>query len=347
MSLLATLANLVEPAVMPAKKLAFVSVMNLPLSVQRRLAGKPVEIDGQTLAPDIQLMLRLEELAHEPDPSTLPIPQGRLALTRSAQLAGGRQPVGAVEHITAAGLPARLYIPTDAPGTGPLLVFLHGGGFIFGDLDSHDATCRFLAQRSGVRVLAVEYRLAPEAPFPAAYDDAVAAFSWAVDHAAELGADPARVGVGGDSAGGNLAAGVALAARESCAFQLLVYPVTQSSEETVSRKLFGEGFYLTSSFVEVATRTYLPAGTDLEDPRHAPLHAEIPAGVAPAYVATAGFDPLRDEGEAYARKLHEAGVTVTLKRYPDLIHSFFNIIGAGHTARAAVTELAEVLRASL
>jgi len=346
-SLLQTLAALAEPAAMPAKRLAFVTVMNLPLSVQRRLAGKPVEIDGQTLAPDIQLMLRLQELAHEPDPSTLPIPQGRVALSRSAQLAGGTQPIGAVEHITAAGMSARLYIPTDAPRVGPLLVFLHGGGFIFGDLDSHDATCRFLAQRSGVRVLAIDYRLAPEAPFPAAYDDAVAAFEWAADHAAELGADPARIGVGGDSAGGNLAAGVALAVREKCAFQLLVYPVTQSSEETVSRKLFAEGFYLTSSFIGVATSTYLPEGTDPEDPRHAPLHAEIPEGVAPAYVATAGFDPLRDEGEAYARRLEEAGVKVTLKRYPDLIHSFFNIIGAGHTAKAAVTELADVLRTSL
>lgn len=332
---------------MPVKRLAFVSIMNLPIPVQRRLAGKPVRIDGQTLAPDIQLMLRLEELLHEPDPSSLPIPEGRVALTRSAVLAGGNQPIGAIEHITVAGMRARLYLPKAAPATGPLLVFLHGGGFIFGDLDSHDATCRFLAERSGVRILAIDYRLAPEAPFPAAYDDAVAAFEWAVEHAAELGADPARIGVGGDSAGGNLAGEVALAVREKCAFQLLVYPVTQSSEETVSRKLFAEGFYLTTSFIESATSNYFPEGTDLEDPRHALLHAEIPSGVAPAYVATAGFDPLRDEGEAYARKLEEAGVKVTLKRYPDLIHSFFNIVGAGHSARAAVAELAEVLRTSL
>jgi acetyl esterase len=329
------------------EKATFVGAMNLPPRVQRRLAGPPVVLDGQTLSVDTQLMLRLERVAGESDPSTQPIPVGRRTLRRQAGLAGGRQPIGSVRELTAAGLPARLYVPTGAAPSGPLLVFLHGGGFIYGDLDSHDAACRFLAERSGVRVLAVDYRLAPEAPFPAAYDDSVAAFEWAVDHAAELDADPDRIGVGGDSAGGNLAAGVALAARERCAFQLLVYPVTQSAERTESRRLFAEGFYLTAGFIALATSTYLPAGTDPRDPRHAPLHAEVPDGVAPAYVATAGFDPLRDEGEAYARKLEDAGVKVTLKRYPGQIHGFFNVVGAGHSALAAVTEIAAVLRDSL
>ncbi|MEP9382425.1 alpha/beta hydrolase [Nocardioides sp. KR10-350] len=329
-----------------AEKAAFVGAMNLPLSVQRRLAGRPVELDGQTLAPDTQLLLLLERLAGESDPSQLDIPAGRVAMRRQAGLAGGSQPIGAVRDLVAAGLPARLYVPTGAAAVGPLLVFLHGGGFIFGDLESHDAVCRFVAERAGVRVLAIDYRLAPEAPFPAAYDDSVAAFTWAVEHAAELGADPARIGVGGDSAGGNLAAGVALVVREKCAFQLLVYPATQQ-EPTRSRELFAEGFYLTAGFIDAATRNYLPAGTDLRDPRHAPLFADIPDGVAPAYVATAGFDPLRDEGEAYAARLEEAGVKVTLKRYADQIHGFFNVIGAGHTARAAVTEIAAVVRGAL
>ncbi|MEX0426768.1 alpha/beta hydrolase [Nocardioides sp. DS6] len=337
----------VNQAVHAVQKAAFVGAMNLPPGVQRRLAGKPVVVDGQTLAVDTQLMLKLSDLSGEPDPSTLSIPDGRVALARQSGLAGGSQPIGAVRSLTVAGLPARLYLPTGAPAVGPLLVFLHGGGFIFGDLDSHDAACRFLAERSGVRVLAIDYRLAPEAPFPAAYDDSVAAFDWAVDHAAELGADPARIGVGGDSAGGNLAAEVALHARERCAFQLLIYPVTQTDEKTRSRELFAEGFYLTDGFIAVATENYLPAGTDPRDPRHAPLHADIPSGVAPAYVATAGFDPLRDEGEAYAQKLEDAGVKVTLTRFPDQIHGFFNVVGAGHSARAAVAQIAEVLRDAL
>jgi acetyl esterase len=313
--------------------------------VQRRLAGPPVVIDGGELAVDTQLMLRLTALAGEPDPATLTLAQGRVALTRQATLAGGRQPIGSVQTVETPGGRARLYTPTSAGAHGPLLVFLHGGGFIFGDLDSHDAACRFLAERSGVRVLSVDYRLAPEAPFPAAYDDAVAAFDWAVDHADALSADPVRIGVGGDSAGGNLAAAVALHARERCAFQLLIYPVTTAVAETASRDTFATGFYLTSTFIDAAARSY--AVPDPKDPRMAVLHADVPDGIAPAYVATAGFDPLRDEGELYAQRLRDAGVKVELKRYAGQIHGFLNVLGAGHSAKAAVTEIAGVLRASL
>lgn len=331
----------------PVEKFAFVTAMNLPARLQRRLAGPPVVVDGQTLAVDTQLMLRLTQLAGEPDPSTMPVPQGRAALLRQTVLAGGAQKIGSVRTLTVAGLPARLYLPTGAPATGPLLVFLHGGGFIFGDLASHDSSCRYLAEQAGVRVLAIDYRLAPEDPFPAAYDDAIAAFDWAHEHAAEIGADPSRIGVGGDSAGGNLAAGVALAARERCAFQLLLYPVVDMTADTESRRLFGEGFYLTTGFIDLAGRCYVPEGVDHRDPRLSPLFAEVPEGVAPAYVATAGFDPLRDEGEAYARKLEEAGVKVELRRFPDQIHGFVNVIGAGRSAKAAVTEIAEALKAGL
>jgi acetyl esterase len=333
----------VEPLALRAERAAFMTSMNLPPRVQRVLAGRPVVIDGNELAVDTQLMLRLTRLAGEPDPSTLRIPQGRAALNRQAALAGGTQPIGSVMSLTVAGLPARLYAPSrPSAAPAPLLVFFHGGGFIFGDLDSHDSSCRFLAEQSGARVLSVEYRLAPEATFPSAYDDALASFAWALDHAGELGADPERIGVGGDSAGGNLAAGVALAMLQRCAFQLLIYPVTSRVGGTRSRDLFAHGYYLTREFIDRAGAEYNP--TDVDDPRFSVLDAPIPDGVAPAYVVTAGFDPLRDEGEAYAARLEEAGVKVELRRFSDQIHGFLNVIGAGRSAKAAVTEIAGVLR---
>ena len=182
---------------------------------------------------------------------------------------------------------------------------------------------------------------------PAAYDDAVAAFDWVHEHAEEIGADTSRIGVAGDSAGGNLAAGVALVARERCAFQLLIYPVVDMEGRAPSRTMFNEGFYLTQSFLDVAESSYIRTGTDKRDPRLSPIYAEVPDGVAPAFVVTAGFDPLRDEGEAYARKLEEAGVKVELRRFPDQIHGFFNVIGAGRSAKGAVDELAAALKAGL
>ena len=325
--------------------MAFATTMNLPERLQRRLAGSPIEIDGQILATDTQLMLRLGSVAG-PAVEDLPIEQGRVALLRQASLAGGKQAVGTVTHHRVLEHKARLYTPTSALGStgGPLLVFFHGGGFVYGDLESHDAGCRFLAERSGVRVLSVEYRLGPEFAFPAAFDDAIAAFTQIIERADEFSADAARIGVGGDSAGGNLAAGVALRLTDRCAFQLLIYPVTQLDEVTRSRRLFGNGFFITERFFEVAGQGYVPHDADPRDPRLAPLYADVPDGVAPAYVCTAGFDPLRDEGEAYADKLLEAGVSVTKQRFADQIHGFFNVVGAGRSAKAAAGQVAEALR---
>ena len=180
--------------------------MSLPEPAQRVLAGRPVRIDGNQLATDLQVMLRLQRLARVPGAEELSVAEGREVLRLHTVLTAGDQPIGSVRSLEVADLPARLYVPTGAPEVGPLLVFFHGGGFWCGDLDSHDAGCRHLAEQSGVRVLSVGYRLAPEHPFPAAHDDAAAAYAWTVEHAAELGADPTRLGVGGDSAGGNLAA---------------------------------------------------------------------------------------------------------------------------------------------
>ncbi|HSO65826.1 MAG TPA: alpha/beta hydrolase, partial [Ornithinibacter sp.] len=319
-------------------------------SVQARLAGTPVVMDGQTLAPETQLMLAMQRLARLPGAETMPIPEGRAAVRHHASLAAGDQPVGAVRTLSVGDLPGRLYTGSTAGATSPLLLFLHGGGFMYGDLDSHDAPCRLLAERAGIRVLSLDYRMGPEEPFPAAYDDAVAAFEWVVAHAASIGADPERLAVGGDSAGGNLAAGVAIeAARRGLplALQLLVYPMTDAEHPTRSYELFSEGFYLTRRFMDLANECYVPPGHDLKDPRLSPIHADLPAGLAPAYLITAGFDPLRDEGEDYARKLADAGVEVELQRFPDQIHGFFNVVGVGRRSPAAVAEIAVKTGAAL
>jgi acetyl esterase len=332
------------------KALTFKAALGLPERVQRALAGKRVTLDGQTLATDTQLMLRLEKAVREPEIATLPVPDGRRALLLQTVIAGGDQPIGAVRELPVGDLRARLYVPTRATARSPLLVYFHGGGWVYGDLDSHDPVCRFLSERSGVRVLAVDYRLAPEHPFPAAYEDALAAYRWVVEHASSLGADPARLGVGGDSAGGTLAATTAIAAaREGLplTFQLLIYPAADMTTKTESRHMFGRGFYLTDEFMDLAKAHYLPDGSRWADPEVSPLLGDVPSGLAPAYVVTAGFDPLRDEGEAYARKLAEAGVEVELRRFPDQIHGFINVLSAGRTTRAATAEIAARLGAGL
>ena len=306
-----------------------------------------------TLSPQTQLMLRLQRWARERPVESLPVEQGRLALVRQARMIGGRQPIGQVVDTEVAGaegpLRARLYVPRDAGPVSPMLVFFHGGGMVYGDLDSHDALCRFLAETAGVRVLAVDYRLAPEAPFPAAVDDAWAAFEDVARRAEEYGADPSRLAVGGDSAGACLSAVTAIRAAEEgvpLAFQLLIYPVTDLRGRTRSRELFGRGLFLTAEFIELATTSYL-GDADPRDPRASVMYADLPAGLAPAFVATAGFDPLRDEGEAYARKLAEAGVPVRQKRYGGEIHGFANLLGSEGTPRQAMTEMAEALKVAL
>jgi acetyl esterase len=333
-----------------AERLALRTAMALPARIQRVLAGKPVVVDGLTLATDLQLMLRLQRLAREPGAEALPMAEGRKAVVHHAGLTGGVQPIGRVRDLDVADLPARLYVPAAAPDTGPLLVFFHGGGFMHGDLESHDPACRFLAETSGVRVLSVAYRLGPEDRFPAAYDDALAAYAWAVDHAADLGGDPECFAVGGDSAGGNLAAGVAIeAARRGwpCRAQLLVYPATDGRRATRSAELFSTGFYLTKAYMDLANRSCTTSDADLDDPRFSPIRAQLPQGLARALVFTAGFDPLRDEGEEYAQRLTDAGVPVDLTRFADQIHGFFNIVGVGRTSVAANREIGAALRSAL
>jgi acetyl esterase len=292
----------------------------------------------------------LQRLAGEHSIESLPIAEGRRALVRQSVIVGGRQPIGAVHEVQVAGLPARFYEPSGVGEASALLVFFHGGGWVYGDLESHDGVCRFLAQRAGVRVIAVDYRLAPEAPFPAAYDDFVAAYGEIIERAEEWQVDSARVAVGGDSAGANLATLVAMeAARRGwpCAFQLLVYPSTDMTANAPSRTTFDDGFFLTKGFMDLAQNSYAPDRTHWTDPRASPLFADVPGSTAPAFVATAGFDPLRDEGEAYVKRLRDSGVAVHHVRYPHMIHGFMNVVGVGRTARAAVAETAHALRVGL
>ncbi|HYH34162.1 MAG TPA: alpha/beta hydrolase [Nocardioides sp.] len=332
-----------------AESLAYRTLLGLPERAQRLLAGRPVVRQGQTLATDLQLTLRLMRVTREPGLGDVSIDEGRRLLRRQAALAGGRQPIGSVRTLQVGERAGRLYVPSAAPARGALLVFFHGGGWIHGDLETHDPACRFLAETAGVRVLSVDYRLAPEHPFPAAHDDCLAAYRWVVGHVDELGADPGRLAVGGDSAGGCLAATTAIvAAREGLplAFQLLIYPGTDMRGDTESRRLFNRGLVLTQDYMDLAKDSYLRPD-DVEDPRASPLLAELPAGLAPAYVVTAGFDPLRDEGEAYARKLAHAGVEVELRRFPEQIHGFLQFVGAGRTPIAANEEIAQRLRSAV
>ncbi len=338
------------PAVVESTTLR--ALLALPDPAKRLLAGRPVLIDGQTLAVDSQLLLRLRRVARVPAVETLPVVEARQAMLDQAVLAGGRQRIGAVRDLDVDGHRARHYLPTGAATAGtPLLVWFHGGGFVYGDLESHDAPCRFLAERSGVPVLSVEYRLGPEAPFPAAHRDAASAYRWVVEHADDLGADPQRIGVGGDSAGGCLAGWTAIAAareRVPVAWQLLLYPTVDPHHENYeSYRLFGDGFFLTKEFIAGASAMFTQDPADYEDERRALVKADLPTGLAPAYVATAGFDPLRDEGEAYARKLEAAGVEVESERFDDQIHGFVNLVGAGRTTPAAVARIADRLRAAL
>jgi acetyl esterase len=354
-----SISKRVEPAVDRAQAAVLKAAMALPERVQRRLLRRPVVIDGLELAPELQLMLRLQGLTHEPALGMLPrVEDSRSVLSRQLGILAGKQPVGRVRDLTVDGaegpLHARLYTPTERLGGGPspTLLFLHGGGMALGDVDAYDAACRHLAEHSGVQLLSLDYRLAPEHPFPAPTEDCLAAYRWLVEHAGEVGADPDRLGAGGDSAGGHLAAATAILAAEAglpMAFQLVVYPVTDWLNRSRSRDLFdGGGFVLERAGMDRCTDWYLPDPEQRGHPLASVLLCDdLPAGLAPAYVATAGFDPLRDEGEAYARKLADAGVAVELERFASMTHGFLNFVGVGRETRANATAIAAKLRAGL
>jgi len=246
-------------------------------------------------------------------------------------------------------IPARAYWPREAAGTpAPAIVFYHGGGFVLGDTAIYDRLTRYLANAAGALVISVDYRLAPEHPFPAAVADAWAAYRWALDEIGALGGDPARLAVAGDSAGGNLAAVTALTARDAGerqpAAQILVYPVVDMAGGYDSHTRYGRGLFLEWETMAYFRHQYLPEGADPADWRASPLRAEDHAGLAPAYLLLAGLDPLVDEGAAYGERLEAAGTPVTRMRCPGLIHGFLNMAGVIPEAREALDALGTWVR---
>jgi acetyl esterase len=301
--------------------------------------------------PEAQQLLDALRAAGMPPFEAMTVPQAREAAKGFLDLQGEPENI-AVDNRTIPGpagdLPVRIYTPDGSAGR-PLLVYFHGGGWVIGDLETVDKPLRSLALRSGVVVLSVDYRLAPEHVYPAAFDDSYAATVWAAQHAAELGADPAQVVVGGDSAGGNLAAAVALAARDrggpQLAGQLLIYPVTDFDFTTRSYEDNGEGYLLQRATMQWFWAHYLGAADLGKDPYAAPLRADNLVGLPPAFVMTCEFDPLRDEGEAYAARLRDAGVAVSARRYDGMLHGFLWTLGATPSGAVAFDDLSAALRA--
>jgi len=299
------------------------------------------------LHPQAQSLLAF--MAEIGDP---PIEDSTAEQARAVRKARQRPSTETIHHVRdldADGIPARLYRPSDRDDLG-LLVFFHGGGWVIGDLDSHDNVCRALANGSGHAVLSVDYRLAPEHPFPAPVEDALTATRWAHAHAAELGCRADRLAVGGDSAGANLAAVVAQLAPVPLMFQLLVYPVTDCTRSHASYTENGEGYFLTAAGMGWFIDRYLSGskGTPA-DPRVSPHFAadHVLAATPPALVITAEFDPLRDEGDAYAVRLAELGVATSHVRFGGMFHGFFSLADFLDDGRAANALAAAALGAAL
>ena len=302
------------------------------------------------LDPDAQTLLEMVRAANRPAFETIGAAEARLLFNAGRKvLAPDPMPVAETRDLAIPGpggpIPARLYRAT-ATGILPALVFFHGGGWVVGDIESHDTGCRHLANRAECAVVSVDYRLAPEHKFPAAVEDCLAATAWVAGNAASLGVDAGRLAVGGDSAGGNLAAVVSVLARDHgtprIGHQLLIYPATDAAMRHESMARFAEGYVLTRSTMRWFYEQYLRAPADAADWQASPLAAPDLSGLPPAFVLTAGYDPLCDEGDAYAARLAAAGVAVTHRRFAGQVHGFaLN----GKIIRAAETALDEAAAA--
>lgn len=335
----------------------------LPGAWLLKLIGEtPLVVEGRTLDAHVQFILAARRkrrflLLTEPTPA-----DGRRRYRREIQavaVSSGARPtrVQSVQDLTIDGgavpLAARHYTPlhSDATARKPLLVYLHGGGFVLGDLETHDEPCRMLCHHADMHVLSVAYRLAPEHPFPAAHDDACTALAWAQRHADSLGADSRYVCIGGDSAGGTLSAAAALAAARdgrAPAAQLLIYPATNNAVDVPTRQKFSNGFMLTAQDMEAFSNYYLGADpATRRDPRASPALSPDHASSPPTMITTAGYDPLCEEGDAYADTLRMAGVTVRARRMDGLVHGYLHMTTASPAANAAVIDTARQFRALL
>lgn len=304
--------------------------------------------------PEVRALLEAIDAESAPPLQTLPPEEARKAASEALKLSSGEpEEVGHVEDLRIPGpggpIPIRVYAPA-GPGPFPALVYFHGGGWVLCDLDTHDNICRLICRAAGAAVVAVDYRLAPEHRFPAAVDDCYAATLWTAANAERLGIDPDRIATGGDSAGGNLAAVISLRCRDeggpALALQVLVYPVTNlASFDTPSYQEFAEGYHLSRAEMEWFRDSYLAGPADAHHPHASPLLAPDLRALPPAVVITAECDPLRDEGEAYARRLAGAGVAVTCTRYSGMIHPFFSLIGVLSQGRQAVEQVAAAVHA--
>lgn len=327
------------------------SVLSAPLPDFR---ARPVNDRGQPLDAQLHRMLGIMGLVPSFD-QLGPERARREMRTQSKLAAPAKASVHRIRDARVptpdADVPVRIYTPRASHERLPATVYFHGGGFVIGDLESHDSLCRHLAVRSGSIVIAVDYRLAPEHPFPCATEDACHAFDWTLAQADALGIDPARIAVAGDSAGGNLAAVVAQVMRDrggpAPSFQLLIYPALDLTRSLESHRTFRAGYLLTEEMMDWFLAHYVTDPAHLRDPLGSPLVTRELAGLPPAHIITAGFDPLRDEGEAYADALRAAGVKVTDRCYDTLIHGFISMGGLVDAARHAGDDLAEVLRRAL
>ncbi|OLT00864.1 esterase [Pseudonocardia sp. CNS-004] len=342
-----------------ALRWVFRVLFGLPRPVKRVLAGRAIWVADQELDLDLQLLGRVDRLLASNDGGT--VDRATLAeQRRQADLAADLVADDRLAHIETRDLrvpgetgllPARLYVPPAVPETSSLIVYFHGGGFVLGSVASTDPLCRLLAAQSGVRVLSVEYRLAPEHPYPAALEDALAAYRAVHAAAADFGVEPELIAVGGDSAGANLALVVAhqqaVLRGPVPAFVLALYPVTDVERSGGSRELFATGFGLTTDLLHELERMYLPDGVPTDDRRGAILHAADLSGMPAAYLATAGFDPLRDEGEELAARMRDAGVPVVARRFPGLVHGYASFTALSAAARDATLDAASALRTGL
>lgn len=338
----------------PLQAAALRRVMRLPPPVLRKLAGGPApEVDGQRLAAEVELLLSLLSLAGEPMP-TDSVERARRETSITWPALGPKSPpMETVEDTfisNGAGAPMRLrcYIPRGVSEPSPALLYFHGGGWVLGDVDTHDPVTRCLASDARIPVFSLDYRLAPEHPFPSGIEDAQAAFGWLHKNAPRYGVDPGRIAVGGDSAGGNFAAVTCqqlLSRGEAMPHaQLLLYPGTDFRLQTRSMRVFAKGYVLERANVDWYRERYFGDQDPTLDPRGSPLLAPSFEGLPSAVIVTAGFDVLRDEGEAYADALRNAGVSVEYWCARDQIHGFANMAGVVPGARLALREAATKLK---